>query len=222
MDTKPNSLRKKVISFIFFISFAAILFMLFRADAGEKISLVAWITKSSNPELGIIALAILVLSVLWISISKGILSEISILNIKIDPNTRGFRYFFSIPSWLLAIFSILSLAYLLFIPPECASPNITFQLNFGEETKEYTPQSNVDVGLLSSVIVTIKSEETFEDIECTFQASGDGLERYNSHTKSCSTTIFFKNEPSSIVVSSKLQGKYCPNSSYFSITLNHQ
>jgi len=216
------AVKKVILSLLFFLLIAALFFVLFRADVGVKIPLVGWIMKSSKPELGIIALSILVSSILFILISKGVISEVPIIKIRIDPKLQRFRYIFSIPSPLLAILSIVSLAYILIIPPECASPNITFQVNLGEETKEYTPQSNVDVGLVSSVIVTIKSEESLEDMDCTFQANGDGLERFNSYSKNCSTTIFFQDKPSIIVLAANLHAKYCNNSTYFSITLHHQ
>lgn len=219
--TKNKNSNRLVTSYIAYVVIAASLFIFFRADTGSEIPLVTWILKSRHPEFGIIALSILITSVAYILVSIGSLTKISIFNIKFeaDPEKEWIpNYINLVPLPLLIVTTILSLGYLLFIPPACDVPNITFEVNMGSETKTYTPESEAIVGDFSSVIVTAKSDESNE-LACSLHAMGDSLERITPASRGCSSTIFLKDNPGSVLVSASVQEKYCKNSSFYSFLL---
>jgi hypothetical protein len=197
----------------------AVVYFILKTDRNETIPLVAWVSDSSKPELGFIFLSLLLTNILWLLLSYGLLSELSIGIItfgKISQKSSRIEII------IITGLSLFSLIYLLMIPPACGIPIISFEVNSGGKVSSFTPEGNVYVEDAGSVLVDVQSEIPAHEMDCELYAMGEIVESYNQNTSSCSAVIFLNNNNGAMVVSALVKKKYCENTSLYNLTIIKQ
>jgi hypothetical protein len=218
----------------FFYFFAVVtVFILLRLDGGRLLKLLTWVSSSANPDLGMVCLAVLVVSLIWIILSMQVIKEIDFWGWKVQIDTikpSPFNYLFNLPLFMLFAFAAVAVVLLFFIPPACEVPSVIFTARVGDnEARQFTPDSTFDVDGSGSVIVFVQGYPTQEgnlnsfqnELSCDIRASGPSVERIDIPNRlSCSSTIFLKkNVPGDILLTASVNGKYCPFSSIYPLNI---
>lgn len=212
---KPLQIFTSLLALLFSVW---VIFFMLQMDRGENIPFIAWVFQSSQPEIGLLAIALLVVSSFEMIVFIG--DEVTILGARINPHSiysKGAKYFFSVPIYILAIFSLASVITLMVLPPACSVPMISFSANTGGREVTYSPENVIDVGNAKSIIISAKINHPYYD--CEMLAIGEIVDRFVPDNSSCSSMIYFNNKRGSMVVRTNIKKKGCNWSNYYNLTI---
>lgn len=208
--------KNSLILIIIYLVILAVVNNSFKTGSYESFPLLSWVRDSSQPDIGLIFLSLAFTNIFWLLLSLGIFSEVSIGSFKLSGGSQNAPRLQIIVCTILAL---LSLGFLLIVPPACEIPIITFTVNTGSEVKPYTPESSVTVSGTKSIIVGVQPYVSTYDMDCEMQVMGEILDRFIQNETSCSTTIYLKDNTGSLIVSAYVKKKYCENVTFYNLSI---
>lgn len=210
-------------SFFVYFSIVLLIFLILKTDVALKSSFINSFNQSAYPSLSLLLLATLISSVIWTLFYLGFFSRIKVGVFEMEANEKIldqmviFKY---VPPWVIALFSLLSLVGLLIMPPSCAPPNILFNVATGNDIQQYTPESVANIENIGSAIISVTSDSEINNLICEWNAKGDIARQIDPNSKYCSTTIFFKDNPGVVIISTRISRHNCPNYSHYNFSIN--
>jgi hypothetical protein len=174
---------------------------------------IAWLSRSPDPMLALVAFSALLSSIIVGAVRLGI--EFGPFK-SIVSSEQLRRYLTGLPLWSIAIVFALSLAFLMLVPT-CQPPvSVLFEIN-GKETLSPSQTLVAKPGEVAALKLT--SSQEGEYFFCQWQYAGSAFDSMGASTGACEINIQFASQPGEGFLTVLVRQNLCTQSAVFPLSV---
>ena len=174
---------------------------------------IAWLSRSPDPMLALVAFSALLSSIIVGAVRLGI--EFGPFK-SIVSSEQLRRYLTGLPLWSIAIVFAVSLAFLMLVPT-CQPPiSVLFEVN-GQET--LSPSQTLVAHPGGAAVLKLKSSTENEYFFCQWQYAGSAFNSMGASTGACEINVQFASQPGEGFLTVLVRQNLCTQSAVFPLSV---